>query len=205
MATDDTDDLEALFDSIAGSVSPAPEPATPAQAEPPAVAAVAGDLYSQAGQLARRLHDTLSEIGHDRAGQLHAVSEQAASKAKTAIDTIDMLQESIESEASQLSAKWQQLLDGKLSVDEFKVLANETRAYLQDVPAKAKTSIEQLASVGGTQDVQPIKKLADIALFLEGQLVQTLVANAPEAKKKELSGNITTPDQIKATLGSLGF
>ena len=203
MATDDTDDLEALFDSIAGSVSPAPEPATPAQAESPA--AVTGDLYSQAGQLARRLHDTLSEIGHDRAGQLHTAAEQASSKAKTAIDTIDMLQESIESEASQLSAKWQQLLDGKLSVDEFKVLATETRAYLQDVPAKAKTSIEQLANIGGAQDAQPIKKLADVALFLEGQLLQALVANAPETKKKELSGNITTPDQIKATLGSLGF
>lgn len=206
MATDDADDLEALFDSIAGSVmpEPVPEPAPTVQAAAP-VAATGGDLYSQAGQLVRRLHDTLNEVGRDSANQLHTAAEQASNKVKTAINTIDMLQESIEEEAEQLSAKWQQLMDGKLGVDEFKLLAKETSAYLKEVPGKTKSTVEQLHGLGGMPDTQPIKKMADAAQLLENQLVQALITNAPDAKKKELGGNVTTPDQIKAALGSLGF
>lgn len=204
MATDDADDLEALFDSIAGSVMPEPVPEPAATAQVTATA-TSGDLYSQAGQLVRRLHDTLNEVGRNSADQFHTLAEQSSDKAKIAINTIDMLQESIESEAEQLSTKWQQLMDGKLSVDEFKLLAKETSAYLQDVPGKAKSTVEQLHGLGSMPDIQPIKKLADAAQLLENQLVQALIANAPEAKKKDLGGSISTPDQIKAALGSLGF
>lgn len=207
MATDtaDTDDLEALFDSIAGSAAPVPEPVvipepTPVQATP-----ASGDIYSQLGQLTRRLHDTLRDIGHDRVGQIYSAAEQAANKTRVAVDTIKPLQDSLETAAAQLSSKWQQLVDGKLSVDEFKVLAGETRSYLQDVPLKTKSTSSQLMDIGAAQDVQSIKKLAEIAQLLEGQLLQALISGAPEAKKKELSGGVTTPDQIKSALGSLGF
>lgn len=206
MADADSDDLEALFDSIAGSAAPepvaaAPEPA-PVQAAP---AAMTGDLFSQVGHLTRKLHDTLRDIGHERVGQIHVLTEQASSKAKAAADAIKPLQDSLENAAGQLSSKWQQLMDGKLSVDEFKGLASETRSYLQDVPLKTKSTSSQLMDISANQDIQSIKKLIDIAQQLESQLIQALVANAPEAKKKELSGSVSTPDQIKAALGSLGF
>lgn len=202
----EADDLEALFDSIAGSVVPEPAPV----AEPPPVqvavaAPVSSDLYAQVGQLTRKLHDVLRDIGHDRVGQIHSSAEQASNKAKTAVDTIGFLQEALESTAGQLSSKWQQLMEGKLSVEEFKALAGETRSYLQEVSLNTQSTNTQLKEISLIQDVQSIRKLGEVAQQLEGQLMQALIASAPEAKKKELSGSATTPDQVKAALGSLGF
>ena len=200
----DSDDLEALFDSIAGSVTPdpAPTPASPPTEATPSL--MSGDIFSQLGQLTRKLHDMLRDVGHERVGQMHAVIEQASSKTKTAVNAIKPLQDSIENTAGQLSSKWQQLMDGKLSVDDFKVLAGETRTYLQEIPLKTKSISSQLMDIGPIQDTQSIKKLADIIQHLENQLVQILIENAPEPKKKEL-GSASTPDQVKSVLGSLGF
>ena len=85
----DTDDLEALFDSIVSSNPPAPapvaavKPAEPVVAEvkaPPAAAAplvapsdnasaspaINEPFYSQIGHLTRKLHDTMRELGYDK-------------------------------------------------------------------------------------------------------------------------------------------
>lgn len=80
----DTDDLEALFDSIVSAAPPAaPEPAAvkavtltavsaPAASEAaPATASAAQQAiiepyYSQIGHLTRKLHDTMRELGYDK-------------------------------------------------------------------------------------------------------------------------------------------
>ncbi|MCE9633129.1 MAG: protein phosphatase CheZ [Methylophilales bacterium] len=186
MSTED-DDLEALFDSIAATSpaapAPAAAPAAPSASSTPSPS-MGGDIYAQIGQTTRKLHDALRDIGHDRVSSM-------ADKLKNAADGVNTLG----SNATQLSSKWGQLMDGKLSVDEFKVLAADTKAYLQDVPSK--TSVEI--------DSSSVKKLADTAQQLESQLAQLLIANAPEDKKKGLDGNASNPDQIKALLGNLGF
>jgi chemotaxis protein CheZ len=199
------DDLEALFDSIAGTTftPPAPEPA-PAAAAPAAApaAAASGDLFSQLGQATRQFHDALRDIGHDKIGQL----QTQADKARTAISGVKPLQDALDSGSGQLSGKWQQLMDGKLSVEEFKGLVGETRAFLQDVPMKTKSCNSQLADATPI-DSALLKKLADSVQQLEVKLVQALVANAPDAAKKA-AGDVpanANPDQIKTALSSLGF
>lgn len=80
----DTDDLEALFDSIVSAAPPAaPEPAAvkavtltavsaPAASEAAPVMASAAQqaiiepYYSQIGHLTRKLHDTMRELGYDK-------------------------------------------------------------------------------------------------------------------------------------------
>ncbi len=81
----DTDDLEALFDSIVSAAPPAaPEPAavktvtlaavTPHAASEVAVTpaastaqqAIIEPYYSQIGHLTRKLHDTMRELGYDK-------------------------------------------------------------------------------------------------------------------------------------------
>ena len=78
----DTDDLEALFDSIISSTpaaAPVAEPAavkavtltavtaTPATAATPAAqSAIIEPYYSQIGHLTRKLHDTMRELGYDK-------------------------------------------------------------------------------------------------------------------------------------------
>ena len=199
------DDLEALFDSIAGTnfTPPAPEPApVAAPAAAPAAVAASGDLFSQLGQATRQLHDALRDIGHDKISQLQA----QADKARAALSGVKPLQDALDSGSGQLSGKWQQLMDGKLSVDEFKGLVGETRAYLQDVPLKTKSANSQLADAT-TLDPAILKKLADSVLQLEIKLVQALAANAPDAAKKA-AGDVPSnanPDQIKTALSSLGF
>lgn len=215
MSTDnaDADDLEALFDSIASTTAfaatAAPEPAAAPAAEAasptpaaPVMDAAGGDLFSQLGKATRQLHDTLLEIGHDRINQLSAQAE----KAKAAIGGVKPLQDALDSGSGQLSGKWQQLMEGKLGVDEFKGLVGETRAFLQDVPLKTKSCNSQLSDAA-LIDSALLKKLADSVLQLEVKLLQALVANAPEANKKA-AGDVpsnASPDQIKAALGSLGF
>ena len=69
-AAGDSPELEALFESVAGQIAapaarrtPAPEVA-PA---PEAATAQAAGVFQRLGQMTRQLHDTLRELGFDRA------------------------------------------------------------------------------------------------------------------------------------------
>lgn len=174
MATDDSDDLEALFDSIASSVPIAsPEPvAQPQTAAAPASAS--GSDASQLGTLAKTLHEAVTAVGLEQLKQ----AESIVGKVRASIDTAKTASSSLESGASQLATRWQNLMDGKLSVDDFKVLAAETRTFLQDVPAKAQSLSSQLTEASTLSDSLPVKKLGDLA---------------------------NQADQVKSALGALGL
>lgn len=251
MSTDsgDSPELEALFDSIASANEAAAEP-TPAAVAPaakPAAAAVSKDsdaaeidVYSQVGHLTRQLHNTLHELGYDRSiekavgkmpdardrlNYISTLTEQAAVKTLNATEVAKPLQESLETSAKQLSARWDQMMSGQLSVDEFKQLVSQTREHLQDVPLKTKATNAQLMDIVMAQDFQDltgqvIKKLADTVQQLENQLLLMLIASAPEEKKKEmdeslLNGPVVNADgradvvtnqaQVDDLLESLGF
>lgn len=249
MSTDsgDSAELEALFDSIASAHEPAPEPPTPPKAEAPAKQASStlivdsdGDVYAQVGHLTRKLHDTLRELGYDRSiekavgkmpdardrlNYISTLTEQAAVKTLNATEVAKPLQESLESSAKQLAVRWQQMMDGQLSVDEFKQLVGQTREHLQDVPLKTKATNAQLMDIVMAQDYQDltgqvIKKLAETVQQLENQLLQMLIASASEEKKREMGDSllngpvvnaegrtdiVTSQTQVDDLLESLGF
>lgn len=242
----DSAELEALFDSIASAAEPAPPPPAPvaAPAEKPAPVAEpmpeGGDVYAQVGHLTRKLHDTLRELGYDRSiekavgkmpdardrlNYISTLTEQAAVKTLTATETAKPLQEALETSAKQLSARWDQMMAGQLSVDEFKSLVANTREHLQDVPLKTKATNTQLMDIVMAQDFQDltgqvIKKLAETVQQLENQLLQMLIASASEAKKQEIGDTllngpvvnaegrtdiVTSQAQVDDLLESLGF
>lgn len=247
----DSPELEALFDSIIGANEPEPAPAPKAEtpeAKPAAAvvksAAAASntdtDVYSQVGHLTRQLHSTLRELGYDRSiekvvgkmpdardrlNYITTLTEQAAVKTLNAAETAKPLQESLENNAKQLSARWDQMMGGQLSVDEFKQLVSQTREHLQDVPLKTKATNAQLMDIVMAQDFQDltgqvIKKLAETVQQLENQLLQMLIASASEEKKQELEGSllngpvvnadgrtdiVTSQEQVDDLLESLGF
>jgi chemotaxis protein CheZ len=89
----DSEDLQALFDSIAGGVAPPPPPAREAEksgdsdelqalfdsvvanvaasepkpaSAPPATGTDGGTMFNRLGHMARQLHDSLRELGYDR-------------------------------------------------------------------------------------------------------------------------------------------
>jgi chemotaxis protein CheZ len=240
----DSDELEALFDSIASASTPVSAAPAATVAEVPALAASpmpeGGDVYAQVGHLTRQLHDTLRELGYDRSieravgkmpdardrlNYISKLTEDAAVKTLNATETAKPLQESLEASAKQLSGRWQQLMDGALSIDEFKQLVGQTREHLQDVPLKTKATNAQLMEIVMAQDFQDltgqvIKKLADTVQQLENQLLQMLIASASEEKKKEIGDSllngpvvnaegrtdiVTSQQQVDDLLDSLGF
>ena len=239
-AAGDSPELEALFESVAGQIAapaarrtPAPEVA-PA---PEAATAQADNVFQRLGQMTRQLHDTLRELGFDRALEEAAkaipdarqrlayvaqMTEQAASRVLNATDVAKPIQDRLQSQAMGLSSRWDRLLGGDLSVEEFKTLVGDTHAYLNEVPKQTEATSEQLMEIMMAQDFQDltgqvIKKIVDIAHDVEGSLVELLLETKPlEAAEPSLLNGpalgheppgevVASQEQVDQLLSSLGF
>lgn len=243
-ATDDSKDLQALFDSIAAKKSAADNSAAGSGAsagEESGDWPVQDKVFNQVGQMARQLHDTLGSLGYekllektasalpdakDRLAYIANLTEQAACKVLNATDIANPLQEELEAGAALLGAKWDALFANKMGVDDFKLLAAETRAFLKTaVPQRTGATKEQLMEIMMAQDFQDltgqvIKKVVAVAQDLESQLMQVLVVTMPGEKRTEsvntlLNGPVInaggrtdvvgSQQQVDSLLDSLGF
>ena len=272
----DSEDLQALFDSIAAGAAPIPPPTPPptppragadasgdsddlqalfdsvAQAQPrrPAATPVEGNVdggpqeevvFNRLGQLARQLHESLRGLGVDKvmADTAHKVipdarqrlayiaqmTEQAASRVLNAADIAKPVQDELMARSEALSRRWDRMFSNQLSVDEFKMLAADTRTYFAEAPAKLKITNEQLMEIMLAQDFQDltgqvIKKVVDVVQRMETQLLSLLIEAMPEQRKAEapeglLNGPVissagrgdvvTSQVQVDDLLESLGF
>lgn len=218
----DSDELQALFDSIASEAAPVPE-AAPAVAAP--VPADDEDwegqekVFRRVGQMARQLHDTLRELGYDkliaqtvgalpdakdRLAYIANLTEQAACKVLNATDVANPLLESIESDAQGLAARWDKLYANQMSVEDFKQLAAETRSFLKEqVPQKTGGAKAQLMEIMMAQDFQDltgqvIKKVVTLAQDLESQLMNALIEVMPEEHKTDSVSSLLNGPVINA-------
>lgn len=213
--TDDSDDLQALFDSIAAQA-----PAAASSAEPPAEAWEGqGKVFQRVGQMARQLHDTLAELGYDklvektvsalpdakdRLAYIANLTEQAACRVLNATDIANPLQDDIESGAAALAGKWDALFANQIGVEEFKQLAAETRAFLkQELPGKTGATKEQLLEIMMAQDFQDltgqvIKKVIGVAQELESQLMGVLIETMPGECRTESVNSLLNGPVINA-------
>lgn len=237
-ATGDSDDLQALFDSVAGQV---PVSAKPSAAAAAAEAPAHGDnVFQRLGHMTRELHDTLRELGYDRALEEAAkaipdarqrlayvaqMTEQAASRVLNATDVAKPIQDKLQQQAAALSGRWDRLFSGDLSVDEFKALSADTRAYLGEVPKHTAATSDQLMEIMMAQDFQDltgqvIKKIVDLAQNMETQLLQVLIEampadmhvaapeglmNGPVVNAAGRADVVTSQEQVDDLLESLGF
>ena len=219
--TDDSSDLQALFDSIASkkqseSVSASIEKSVEEENEWP----VQDKVFKQVGQMARQLHDTLGALGYDkllektvsalpdakdRLSYIANLTEQAACKVLNATDIANPLQEELEAGASLLGAKWDAVYANKMDVEGFKLLAAETRAFLKNaVPQRTGQTKDQLMEIMMAQDFQDltgqvIKKVVALAQDLETQLMGLLIETIPGEKRTEsvtslLNGPVINPE-----------
>jgi chemotaxis protein CheZ len=215
-ANNDSDDLEALFDSIVSSNSE--EAAAPAAAAPAAAKTVAAapmektDVINQIGHMTRALHDSLRELGYDknlekaanaipdardRLNYIATMTQQAAERVLNATDAAQPVVNKIEGEAKYLSGEWQKLFEQKLDAEQFKQLATRTHAYLVEVPKQTKTTNAYLTEIMMAQDFQDltgqvIKKIIEVTQQMEQQLVTLLIENAPPSVKID-SGLLNGP------------
>lgn len=235
MVEADSDELQALFDSVVRDNSAQPGSAPrKAQENPP------GNVMSRIGRLTRTLHDALRELGYDRVLEETAaaipdardrlnyvvkMTEQAAVRALNAIEAAQPVQDRLGEEAERLSAHWQKLFDKQLSVEEFKTLVDGTRSYLAEVPQQTRATNDQLLEIMMAQDFQDltgqvIKKITSLAQDMEQQLVHLLVDLVPAEVRSEIDSGllngpvvspvagpevVTSQDQVDDLLDSLGF
>lgn len=249
--TGDSSELQSLFDSVSDEFNASADDAAPAaesEGEPAAQdgAAASGDkqdnIFNSIGQLTRKVHDTLRALGSDtslkdavlsmpdvrqRLDYITQMTEQAASRVLNATDIAQPLQDRIQNGSEALAARWDKLFANELSVEEFKTLAQETRAYLASTSQDAKAVSEQLLEIMMAQDFQDltgqvIKKVVDLAQVLEKQLLgvlleitppEKLVAstksdslmNGPVINAGDSQDVVTNQEQVDDLLDSLGF
>jgi len=221
----DEDDLDALFDQVSSTqTAPVATVATPvamaavSEAPTTAVEGAEGDkdMYSRLGGIVRLLHDSLRELGYDRAlteasSQINdaqdrleyvaTLTEQAANKVLNTLDEGMPAQDTLSKQAQDMSGRWDALFAGKLSLDEFKALAGDSRAFAQTVSSATEAEKARLLEIMMAQDFQDItgqliKKVVAITKTVENELAQLLRDNAPPETRAKLAEKETAPVQL---------
>ncbi len=252
---DDAVDLDALFDEISAQrtdslpvgltpVAAAPGTATTADASRQEEHENLADkpMYERLGGIVRLLHDSLRELGYDRslsdvASQITdaksrleyvaTLTEQAANKVLNAIDEGMPLQDRLTKQAKDIGGRWQALYAGTLGIEEFKLLAGDSRDFATTVEQATEAEKARLLDIMMAQDFQDItgqliKRIVTITHTAERELAQLLRDNAPPellaaalaepAKEpEELMQGPSMPsaalaqDDVDGLLDSLGF
>jgi chemotaxis protein CheZ len=216
----DEDDLEALFDQAASSQLAAPAVAL-APAASDSVASEDGaesdkNMYERLGGIVRLLHDSLRELGYDRAlteasSQINdaqdrleyvaTLTEQAANKVLNTLDEGMPAQDKLSKQAADMEGRWAALFAGKLSLDEFKALAGDSRQFAQAVSEATEAEKARLLEIMMAQDFQDItgqliKKVVSITKTVENELAQLLRDNAPPETRAKLAEKEAAPVQL---------
>jgi chemotaxis protein CheZ len=211
-AVPDEDDMEALFDQVAQSrpqlVAVAPSaPAEPAPAAGDDISAADKPMFERLGGIVRLLHDSLRELGYDKAlneasSQINdaqdrleyvaSLTEQAANKVLNTLDEGMPAQDVLSKKSKAMEARWADLFAGKLSIDEFKTLAGDARAFATAVTEATEAEKARLLDIMMAQDFQDItgqliKKVVTITKTVEHELAELLRDNAPPAVREKMA------------------
>jgi chemotaxis protein CheZ len=213
------DELEALFDQVSGErlAEAAHAQAAPGAAAPVADAPAEGHadkgMYERLGNLVRMLHDSLRELGYDKAlseasaqigdaqdrlEYVASLTEQAANKVLNTLDEGMPAQDDLSRQAVDMAARWDDLFAGKLSIDQFKALAGDAREFANMVGEATEKEKARLLDIMMAQDFQDItgqliKKVVVITKTVESELAQILRDNAPAEMREKLAQKQPAP------------
>jgi len=221
----DEDDFDALFDQVSASapaapaVAPAAAPAAVSLAEAAPVAAAAfaatapaaadGEekpMFERLGGIVRLLHDSLRELGYDKAlneassqivdaqdrlEYVASLTEQAANKVLNTLDDGMPAQDVLQKKARVMETRWNDLFAGKLGIEEFKVLAGDSKSFATAVSEATEAEKARLLDIMMAQDFQDItgqliKKVVMITKTVEKELADLLRDNAPPPLREKL-------------------
>lgn len=160
------------------------------------------DLVKRIGNLTRMLRESLRELGldkelekaavaipdaRDRLSYVACMTEQAAERALNAIDRAQPLQDELSEGAEALDRRWAEWFARPQALDDARELVVDTRGFLAGVPGKTQDTNKELLEIMMAQDFQDltgqvIKKMMDVILEIEKQLVQVLIDSVPEDK-----------------------
>jgi chemotaxis protein CheZ len=216
-------DMEALFERVAGERASAPATVKAAQAAPAAQPAGAEgdpfDVFQRVGSITRKLHDALRELGYDqtidqavnslpdtraRLTYIATLTGKAAERTLNAVEQGKAVQEAVRADAARLSADWERLYARQVDVEEFRALGRETRTFLGGLPERTAQIDAQLLEIMMAQDFhdltgQTVQRIAKIVQFLEEQLVKLLIDSTPPDKRSQLKDEFLNGPVIDAT------
>jgi chemotaxis protein CheZ len=209
------DDLESLFDEVSSSAAAAAPAPAPVAAAPAAAAAEGGEaeeggdkpMFERLGGIVRLLHDSLRELGYDKAlteasSQINdaqdrleyvaTLTEQAANKVLNTLDEGMPEQDTLSKKSKEMENRWADLFAGKLSLDQFKQLAGDSQAFAVAVSAATEAEKARLLEIMMAQDFQDItgqliKKVVNITKTVEHELAELLRDNAPPAVREKIA------------------
>jgi chemotaxis protein CheZ len=238
------DELENLFDEISSGRTveqpAASAPAAGAHSADSADAAAVSDnpMFERLGGIVRLLHDSLRELGYDKAlteastqivdaqdrlEYVASLTEQAANKVLNTLDDGMPAQDVLSKKSKEMEDRWAALFAGNLSIDEFKTLAGDSRAFAQAVSEATEAEKARLLEIMMAQDFQDItgqliKKVVVITKTVEQELAQLLKDNAPvEVREKIAQKEVSlmsgpsaptvalSQDSVDDLLADLGF
>lgn len=174
------------------------------------------ELLLRVGQMTRLLHDSLRGLGldklleraaedipdaRDRLDYVAKMSERAAQRVLNATDAAIPLQESIDDQGKELSAKLSALLESDASAEQYKAELVNVQAYLQLASAHGRETKAHLIEIMMAQDFQDltgqvIKKVTELAQHLEQQLVQLLIEYSPDQIKRPIQDGLINGPQV---------
>jgi len=195
-------------------------------------------IFDRLGNVVRMLHDSMRALGYDRSlsdvaiqvadaqdrlEYVATLTEQAANKVLNTLDEGMPEQDTLSKKSKEMEIRWNDLFAGKLSLEEFKVLAGDSKAFAAAVSEATEAEKARLLEIMMAQDFQDItgqliKKVVNITKTVESELAMLLRDNAPPAlrekiaqKEVTLMSGPSTPtvalsqDSVDDLLADLGF
>ncbi|HEY8099628.1 MAG TPA: protein phosphatase CheZ [Burkholderiaceae bacterium] len=190
-------------------------------------------IFDRLGGIVRLMHDSLRELGYDRAlsdaatqitdaqdrlEYIATLTEQAANKVLNTIDEGMPAQDTLAKNAKDMDSRWTQLFEGDMSLEDFKRLAADSKQFSNTVIESTETEKARLLAIMMAQDFQDItgqliKKIVGITQKVESELAQILRDNAPpeliKEKPQELmqgpTASALVQDDVDSLLEGLGF
>ena len=224
----DSDDLEALFDSIVSASDGGEEEtavATSSSANNRGLtqsgdeSSPSDSVVNKLGQMTRKFHDTLHELGYgkdlekvasfipdarDRLSYVVTMTEKAAERVLNATEAAQPIVTKIEVDSQRLAREWQMLFDKQLDTEQFKSLVTQTHAFLIEVPKQTKVTNAYLTEIMMAQDFQDltgqvIKKIVDVTQQMEKQLVELLVESSPPIANPDVHAGLLNGPVINSS------
>jgi chemotaxis protein CheZ len=166
-------------------------------------------MFERLGGIVRLLHDSLRELGYDKAltaassqivdaqdrlEYVATLTEQAANKVLNTLDEGMPAQDLLSKQAHAMNGRWTDLFAGKLSIDEFKALAGDSQQFAKIVAESTEAEKARLLDIMMAQDFQDItgqliKKVVNITKTVEQELAQLLRDHAPPEAKERLAAH----------------
>lgn len=163
-------------------------------------------MYERLGAIVRLLHDSMRELGYDKAlteastqindaqdrlEYVATLTEQAANKVLNTLDDGMPAQDVLSKKAKEMESRWVKLFEGKISLEEFKVLAGDSKDFavmVGDATEKEKARLLEIMMAQDFQDItgQLIKKVVIITKTVEKELAELLRDNAPPAVREKV-------------------